>query len=69
MGWVLFPARIDGWEARAPYKGVTTNLARVPARLGFNTGFPHPDATPVRSISREHNVFVEVRPEFQRRVA
>jgi hypothetical protein len=50
LGWVMFPARPDGWKDRRVYAGETARLMRIPARLGFNTGFPHPDATPVRTI-------------------
>ena len=45
-GWVMFPAKMNGWTERKPYRGSTEGLMRIPARLGFNTGFPHPEATP-----------------------
>ena len=67
LGWVTFPARAGGWSQRKPYRGETSTLMLIPARLGFNTGFPHPDATPVRSI-HEH-VFAEVAAQVRRRVA
>ena len=40
---------------------------RLPPRLGFNTGFPHPDATPVTVIHQY--VFDEVAAQVRRRVA
>jgi len=41
MGWMTFPAEIDGWRRRAPVIGVEpSDLRRVPLRLGFNTGLP-----------------------------
>jgi hypothetical protein len=40
---------------------------RIPARLAFNTGFPHPDATPVRAL-HEH-VFDEIAAQVRRQVA
>jgi hypothetical protein len=67
LGWVMFPARPNGWTQRKPYNGDIGGLMRLPARLGFNTGFPHPDATPVRAL-HEH-VFDEVASQVRRRVA
>jgi len=67
LGWVMFPARANGWSEKKPYRGDTAGLMRIPARLGFNTGFPHPDATPVRPI-HEH-VFAVVKAQVRRRVA
>jgi hypothetical protein len=67
LGWVMFPARPDGWSHRRPYVGDLAGLMRLPARLGFNTGFPHPDATPVRAL-HEH-VFEEVAAQVRRKVA
>ena len=67
LGWVTFPARPNGWMERKPYQGDTTKLMRLPPRLGFNTGFPHPDATPVPVIHQY--VFDEVAAQVRRRVA
>jgi hypothetical protein len=67
LGWVMFPARPNGWSEKRPYQGDTTKLMRLPPRLGFNTGFPHLDATPVRAI-HEH-VFAEVASQVRRKVA
>ena len=67
LGWMMFPAKPDGWRDRRPYRGDATGLMRIPARLGFNTGFPHPDATPIRAI--DDRVFVEVEARVRRRVA
>ena len=39
VGWVKFPARIDGWRARRPVQSVHgLDLREVPLRLSFNTG-------------------------------
>jgi len=67
LGWVMFPARPNGWSERKAYAGETITLMRIPPRLGFNTGFPHPDATPVRAL-HEH-VFDEVAAHIRRKVA
>lgn len=67
LGWVMFPAKADGWSERKPYRGETAGLMRIPQRLGFNTGFPHPDATPVREL--HERVFAEVAALVHRRVA
>ena len=67
LGWVMFPARANGWKDRKPYRGDPSGLMCIPARLGFNTGFPHPDATPVRPI--HERVFEEVQAQVRRRVA
>lgn len=64
LGWVMFPAKADGWKERKQYRGETTRLMQIPCRLGFNTGFPHPDATPVRSI-HEH-LCAEIRSQVRR---
>jgi hypothetical protein len=67
LGWVVFPARPNGWSERKIYRGDTARLMPVPARLGFNTGFPHPDATSACAL-HEH-VFAEVAAQVRRRVA
>jgi hypothetical protein len=67
LGWVMFPARAGGWSEKKTYHGQTSTLMRIPQRLGFNTGFPHPDATPVRAI--HDRVFAEVAAQLRRRVA
>jgi len=67
LGWVMFPARPNGWTERRPYYGETAGLMHLPARLGFNTGFPHPDATPVRALHA--HVFDEVVAQVRRKVA
>jgi hypothetical protein len=41
MGWVRFPARIDGWADRRPVPTVYgLDLREVPLWLSFNTGLP-----------------------------
>jgi len=35
LGWVTFPAEIDGWRKRKPFGGQTIDLCEVPLRLGF----------------------------------
>jgi hypothetical protein len=70
LGWVMFPARANGWGDRKPNAGETAALQRIPQRLGFNTGFPHPDATPVRAINEQSDrLFAQLGPSPRRRVA
>ena len=69
LGWVMFPAKADGWSEQKPYYGDTDSLMRIPQRLGFNTGFPHPDATPVRAINERGEHVAGKVVEIQRRVA
>jgi hypothetical protein len=39
MGWMKFPARIDGWAERRPVRTVSgLDLREVPLWLSFNTG-------------------------------
>ena len=64
LGWVMFPAKSNGWRERKAYLGDTVGLMQVPQRLGFNTGFPHPDATPVRAL--HERVFDEVEARVRR---
>jgi hypothetical protein len=41
IGWVTFPARINGWAARRPLRTVQgLDLHEVPLWLSFNTGLP-----------------------------
>ena len=41
IGWVMFPAEVDGWQKRQPARGIDPlDVREVPLRLGFNTGFP-----------------------------
>jgi hypothetical protein len=41
LGWVKFPARIDGWAERQPIRTVSElALREVPLWLSFNTGLP-----------------------------
>ena len=70
LGWVIFPAKANGWGDKKPYHGDTNALRLIPPRLGFNTGFPHPDATPVRAINEQaERVFAQLAPAPRRRVA
>lgn len=40
-GWVMFPAKENGWEQRRPARGLDpVHLREVPARLAFHTGMP-----------------------------
>ena len=50
LGWMAFPAKENGWNERKSYRGDTSKLSRVPARMGFNTGFPHPEAVAARAL-------------------
>lgn len=39
LGWMRFPARLDGWSDRCPMLSVPRyGLCEVPIRLAFNTG-------------------------------
>lgn len=39
MGWMMFPARIDGWLDRRPLSSLQgLDLLEVPLRLAFGTG-------------------------------
>ena len=39
MGWVMFPARENGWDRRQPARGVDPmHLREVPLRMAFGTG-------------------------------
>ena len=70
LGWVMFPAKPNGWSEKRPYRGDTLRLQRIPQRLGFNTGFPHPDATPVRALpDPATRGFKQLPSQAQRRVA
>ena len=41
VGWVTFPAEVDGWKKRQPARGIDSlDVREVPVRLGFNTGIP-----------------------------
>ena len=38
-GWIMFPARENGWSDRRPARGIDpVHLREVPMRLAFNTG-------------------------------
>jgi hypothetical protein len=52
LGWVMFPAKANGWTERKPYRDGTERLMRIPPRLGFNTGFPHPEASVFGALRR-----------------
>jgi hypothetical protein len=40
-GWVMFPARENGWEQRQPARGVDPlYLREAPAKLAADAGFP-----------------------------
>jgi hypothetical protein len=40
-GWVMFPARENGWEQRRPARGLDpVHLRQAPARAASRTGFP-----------------------------
>jgi hypothetical protein len=41
IGWVMFPAEVDGWQKRQRARGMAPiDLHEVPIRMGFNTGIP-----------------------------
>ncbi len=42
-GWVMFPARENGWEERQPARGLDPlYLREASPRLAENAGFPQP---------------------------
>jgi hypothetical protein len=41
IGWVMFPAEVNGWQKRQPARGMDPlSMREVPLGLGFNTGLP-----------------------------
>jgi len=41
VGWVVFPAEIDGWQKRQPARGIDPiDIREVPLCMGFDTGIP-----------------------------
>ena len=47
IGWVVFPARENGWEERRPARGIDpVHLREVPLNLGVAAGMPQPKQTP-----------------------
>ncbi len=46
-GWVIFPAKENGWEERQPARGLDPlYLRQAPASSAFEAGFPQPDRQP-----------------------
>ena len=46
LGWVMFPARENGWEQRQPARGVDPlYLREASARLAADAGFPQAGRT------------------------
>jgi hypothetical protein len=46
-GWLVFPARENGWDLRSPARGLDPlYLREVPARLAVDAGFPQPGRAP-----------------------
>lgn len=46
IGWVMFPAEVDGWRKGEPARGIDPlDVREVPVRLGFNNGIPGSDIT------------------------
>ena len=44
LGWVVFPAREDGWEQRRPARGVDpVHLRQVPLQAAAPTGILRPE--------------------------
>jgi hypothetical protein len=38
-GWMMFPAKVEGWKQRRPIQGLQTlDLREVPLWLSFGTG-------------------------------
>ncbi len=51
-GWVMFPAKENGWEVRQPAKGLDPlYLRRVPSRMAAEAGFPQPDRVPDLAVA------------------
>jgi hypothetical protein len=51
LGWVIFPARENGWEMRQPARGLDPlYLREVPARLAVEAGFPQPEFAGAREL-------------------
>ncbi|MGA3018786.1 MAG: hypothetical protein ABSF62_16830 [Bryobacteraceae bacterium] len=43
-GWVMFPARENGWESRQAARGLDpVYLRQVPAHLAESAGLPEPE--------------------------
>jgi len=43
-GWVMFPAKENGWERRAPARGLDPlYLREIPLHQGFGAGVPQPE--------------------------
>ena len=46
-GWVMFPARENGWEDRQPARGLDPlYLREIPAKLAAKAGIPETENTP-----------------------
>ncbi|MGO9261700.1 MAG: hypothetical protein ACLQU1_36170 [Bryobacteraceae bacterium] len=44
-GWVVFPARENGWEKRRPARGLDpVHLRQVPLSFAAETGIPDPES-------------------------
>jgi hypothetical protein len=40
-GWVVFPAKENGWEERKPARGLDpVHLREIPLQMAFKTGLP-----------------------------
>ena len=43
-GWVIFPARENGWESRQPARGLDPMyLRQVPVHMAESSGIPEPE--------------------------
>lgn len=43
-GWVIFPARPNGWESRQPARGLDPMYVRqVPVQMAESAGIPEPE--------------------------
>ncbi len=46
-GWVMFPARANGWEQRRPARGIDpVHLRQVPASRASGAGLPEAEYSP-----------------------
>lgn len=52
IGWVVFPARENGWEERRPARGIDpVHLREVPLHLAASAGIPQPQPEMAQKLS------------------
>jgi hypothetical protein len=51
-GWLIFPARPEGWEERKPARGLDPmHLREVPLRMAAESGFPSVQKPELASVA------------------